>query len=333
MDLYPTDDQLEIIASAADYLARELPAERMPKQVGAAPPRGQWQGLADMGWFGLGLAEEDGGLGLSVVEEALVMREFGRCLAPPQVMATVLAAHLAAGAGQDALVQALISGEQRAGFAIPVGEDEAGPFNLLDADGADLFVVWTPNAGLLAERETFVDVQSVRCIDDSLEAGEAAALELTRITARDEGPAFQHRTRLLAAAMLTGGAEAVRDLSVEYAKVRQQFGKPIGAYQAISYRCVDMAVECEASAAVLQYAAVCVRDGSPEADLYTAAAKLTAGLAARNAAAASMQIHGGYGQAYEYLPHFYLKRAHIYQTLGGGRMGEAAPILAAPSTL
>jgi alkylation response protein AidB-like acyl-CoA dehydrogenase len=166
----------------------------------------------------------------------------------------------------------------------------------------------------------------------SLQVLAAATLDAGRIRARDDSPGFQHRARLLTAAMLTGGVEATRDLAAEYAKVRMQFGRVIGSYQAISHPCAQMAVGAEASVSILQYAAVCVRDGSEEAEMYTAAAKLVAGEAARKAAAAAMQVHGGYGQTYEYLPHFYLKRAHIYQTLGGAWRGEAAPVLDAKSS-
>src|SRR5688500_4591639 len=126
MDLYPTGDQQEIITSAQDYLAREMPADRMPKQTTTSASGREWRGLADMGWFGLGLSEEVGGLGLSVVEEALVLREFGRNLAPPATLATVLAGHLAAAGGDAALVEALITGARRAGFAIPAGSDANG---------------------------------------------------------------------------------------------------------------------------------------------------------------------------------------------------------------
>ena len=334
MDLHPTDDQLEIIASASDYLSRELPADRMPKQDGTSFPQVEWIGLAGMGWFGLGLSEEAGGLGLSVVEEALVLREFGRYLAPPSTLATVLAAHLASEAGQSDLTDQLVAGHIRAGFALPVGNDQTaldGGFELIDSDGADLFVIWTPEAGLLAPREAFADIAVVRCLDDSLQASTASALDLSRVIARDVTAGFQHRARLLSAAMLTGGAEAVLNVAAEYAKVRTQFGHPIAVFQAISHRCADMAVDCEASASILQYAAVCVRDASPEAELYSAAAKMVAGNAARTSAAGAMQIHGGYGQTYEYMPHFYLKRAHIYQLLGGG--GERAPIIDAAATL
>lgn len=335
MDLHPSDDQLEIITSAQDYLARELPADRMPKRTDTAATGKEWRGLADMGWFGLGLAEADGGLGLSVIEEALVLREFGRNLVPPQALATVLAAHLAAAAGDADLVAALTSGDKRAGFALPTGEAAdglSGPYRLLDADGADLFVIWTPAGGLLAHRDGFGNTQPLNSLDASLQVLGAEALDPAAIRARDPSAGFQHRARLLAAAMLTGGAEATRDLAAEYAKVRMQFGRVIGSYQAISHPCAEMAVDAEASVSILQYAAVCVRDGSEEAEMYTAAAKLVAGEAARKAGIAAMQVHGGYGQTYEYLPHFYLKRAHIYQALGGGWRGAAAPVLDASSS-
>jgi alkylation response protein AidB-like acyl-CoA dehydrogenase len=336
MDLYPTDDQLEIINSASEYLAREMPADRMPKRTTTAPAPGEWRGLADMGWFAMGLPEDAGGLGLSVVEEALVLREFGRNLAPPSCLATILAGHLAAAAGDGELVEALATGRLRAGFALPKGDDpkaQDGPYWLLDADGVDLFVVWTPTSGLLFDRDAFSEATPVRAFDDSVQVCGVDSLDVARVRARSDGADFQHRARLLAAAMLVGGAEATRDISAEYAKIRQQFGHPIAVFQAISHKCADMAVDCDAAFALLQYAAVCARDERPEAELYTASVKVVASHAARNAATASMQVFGGYGQTYEYMPHFYLKRAHIYQALGGGAHGESASILGAASTL
>jgi alkylation response protein AidB-like acyl-CoA dehydrogenase len=330
MDLYPTDEQSEIINAAAAYLARKLPADRMPKQNSTEP--GDWQELADMGWFGLGLPEEVGGLGLSVVEEALVLREFGRNLGPPAVLATLLAGHLAAAVGDAELVVALISGRRRAGFALRAGEgsgEDAG-FHLLDADGADLFVLWTPDFGLLAERSAFGETTETPGLDDSVQLLAAAALDPAGVLAKVDSENFQRRARVLTAAMLVGGAEATRDLSAEYAKVRQQFGHPIGVFQAIAFKCADMAVNCEASWAALQYAAVSVRDRLAEASMYSAAALMVAGEAALKAASQSMQLHGGYGQTYEYMPHFYLKRSHIYRALGGGPKGLSPIILDLP---
>jgi alkylation response protein AidB-like acyl-CoA dehydrogenase len=336
MDLHPTNDQLEVIRSTTDYLARELPADRLPRQTATVMTPRSWRGLAEMGWFGVGLTDAVGGLGLSVIEEALVLREFGRVLAPPSTLATVLAGHLAVAAGDGALVDALIRGERRAAFALPTIEDPsglAGPFRLLDAEGADLFVVWTPAAGLLVDRAAFGDLAATRSFDASLSVLSAGTMDIGQGRACDDSPEFQQRARLLVAAMLTGGLEATAHLAVEYAKLRQQFGRPIGAFQAVSHACVDMAVDAEAAGAILQYAAVCVRDGSDEAELYSAAAKLVAGRGACRAAAAAMQVFGGFGQTYESLPHFYLKRAHLYQALCGGLSGDCAAVIGFGSTV
>jgi alkylation response protein AidB-like acyl-CoA dehydrogenase len=336
LDLSPTSDQQEIITSAQEYLSREMPADRMPKQTSTRASDKEWRGLADMGWFSVGLPEDAGGLGLSIVEEALVMREFGRYLVPPAALATVLAGHLAVKAEDTALIEALTTGRRRAGFALPAGacaDDVGGSFRMLDSDGADFFVVWTPQAALLVESDAFSDITPLPGFDQTVQVLSAGRMDANKIKVRDESTAFQHRARLLTAAILTGGLEATRDLSAEYAKVRVQFGRPIGSYQAISHPCAQMAVDAEASASILLYAAVCVRGSDEQADVYTAAAKLLSAEAALKAAVASIQLHGGYGQTYEYMPHFYLKRAQLYGALGGGAAAACGPIIDAQSTL
>jgi alkylation response protein AidB-like acyl-CoA dehydrogenase len=146
-----------------------------------------------------------------------------------------------------------------------------------------------------------------------------------------ENPRFHARAGVLTAAILTGGAEAVRDLTADYAKIRHQFGKPIGSFQAIAHPCADMAVRCDAALACLYYAAVCVRDDLPDRDLYAASARSVAHHGAYLNAQASMQVHGGYGQTYEYMPHFYLKRAMMYGLVGGGVEADEAAIFNADS--
>jgi len=298
-------------------------------------PAEAWRDLAEMGWLGLGLSERAGGLGLSAIEEALVLREFGRVLAPPSALATVLALHLAR-PGDGDLTRGLMTGAVRAGFALPTGENPCSledGFLLVDAEGADLIVVWTPTAGWLFDRAAFRDLQVERAFDDSLLVLRSEWLDRGQPRAHDEGREFQQRARLLSAAMLVGGLEATRDLTAGYARLRQQFGRAIGAFQAVSHPCAEMAVDAEAAAAILQYAAVCLRDGSEEAEMYCAAAKVVAGRSAQRAAMAAMQIFGGYGQTYDSLPHFYLKRAHIYQALGGGLRAVARPVIGAATTL
>lgn len=335
MDLHPTRDQDEIREAAADYLSRELPADRSPKLTETALSPAQWRGLADMGWFAMGLPEDAGGLGMSVVEEALVLREFGRCLAPPQTLATMLAAHLALALGRSEEAAALASGARRVAIAIPSGAatrdgPSAGAYRLVDTGLADLAIGWSREGAFLAPLEAFKGRVVAPPLDASLETCTADGLDLARAAWRPAGDDdFAARANVLTAAVLTGGAEAIRDLSVEYAKVRHQYGHAIGSFQAVAHPCADMAVRAEAALSLLYYAAVCVRDGLPERDDYAASARSVAYNAAYLGATAGMQIHGGYGQTWDYLPHFYLKRAMILGLAGGGVEADEAAIFEA----
>ncbi|MBV9995873.1 MAG: acyl-CoA/acyl-ACP dehydrogenase [Caulobacteraceae bacterium] len=337
MDLHPTPEHDEIVESAAAYLASELPAARAPKLTEPSLTGGEWAGLAAMGWFSMGLPEADGGLGLGVVESALVAREFGRQLVPPQAVATMLAVQLAWRLGDRELTEALAAGAQRAALAAPVREaGPAGPsahgYRLVDTHRADVAIGWSHGGAFLAPMDAFASRVVAPSLDAALEVCVADGLD--RAQARwsaEPASSFLPQAQVLTAAVLVGGAEACRDLSAEYAKTRHQFSRPIGSFQAIAHPCADMAVACEAALSCLLYAAVCVRDGAPERDLYSASARSVAYHAAYGNAAASMQVHGGYGQTYEYLPHFYLKRAMIYGLVGGGVEADEAAVLQAAS--
>jgi alkylation response protein AidB-like acyl-CoA dehydrogenase len=335
MDLHPTPDQDEITDSAATYLLRELPAHRIPHLTDTALAPDQWKGLAHMGWFAMGLPEEAGGLGLSAVEEALVLRQFGRHLIPPQALGTMLAAHFAHMLGNADLTRALIEGQVRAAIAVPLNNTTGnlfdGEYRLVDTNSADLVIGWSEAGAFLAPTQAFGDRAVAASMDATIEMTTAESLELSQARwLANQDSDFLARATVLTAAMLTGGAEAVRDISTDYAKERQQFGQPIGRFQAIATECAQMAVRAEAALACLFYAAVCVRDGLPERDLYCDSARSIAFRANHLNATAAMQVHGGYGQTYEYLPHFYFKRATIYGLVGGGVEADEARILAAP---
>ncbi|MBV9510840.1 MAG: acyl-CoA/acyl-ACP dehydrogenase [Caulobacteraceae bacterium] len=334
MDLHPTLDHEEISRSAREYLAEQITPSRSPKPDSTALDPSQWNSLVNMGWFAMGLPEGDGGLGLSVVEEALVVREFGRQLVPPQALATMLAVHAALAVGDAGLAAGLAEGSRRAAFAVPmapsqVGAPWTGAYRLVDCERADLTLMWSQHAVALAPLDAFGGRQQAPALDASLEVQTADSFDPARAQWKVEPDAgFLDRARILTAAALTGGAEAVRDISAEYAKTRHQFGKPIGSFQAIAHPCADMAVRSEAALACLYYAAVCLRDGRPETGLYSAAARSVAFNAAYANATASMQLHGGYGQTYEYLPHFYVKRAMIYGLIGDGVETDEGSVLA-----
>jgi alkylation response protein AidB-like acyl-CoA dehydrogenase len=131
------------------------------------------------------------------------------------------------------------------------------------------------------------------------EPGQAAAI-LDRIATR---------ARAGLAAEMCGGAARVLDLSVEYAKVREQFGRPIGSFQAIQHKCATMLVEVESARSATYYAAWAVGDGAPDGPLAAAMAKAYASDAFRHVAAEGIQIHGGIGFTWEHDMHVYFKRA------------------------
>ncbi len=136
----------------------------------------------------------------------------------------------------------------------------------------------------------------------------------------------------LASAVLVGISQAVTDLSVEHAKNRVQFGRPIGVNQAIKHACVDMAVSTEAALQQTLFGAISLRSGRPDAEFQVLAAKVVAGRAAIDNAAHCIQVHGGMGYTDEHNAHLYLKRAHVLDHFFcGSREGLSALLAADPA--
>jgi alkylation response protein AidB-like acyl-CoA dehydrogenase len=130
------------------------------------------------------------------------------------------------------------------------------------------------------------------------------------------GPTLQ-RAAVGAAAEMLGAARRCMEMSVEYAKVRHQFGQPIGMFQAIKHACAEMLLEVENSHAATYYAAWALDAGSPDAALAVSAAKAYVGDAARKVCGSSIQVHGGIGFTWEYDLHLYVKRAKHLEPLYG----------------
>jgi alkylation response protein AidB-like acyl-CoA dehydrogenase len=118
-------------------------------------------------------------------------------------------------------------------------------------------------------------------------------------------------------AELCGTAQRVLEMSVEYAKTRQQFGRPIGAYQAVSHKCADMLVQVESAKSLTYYAAWAVDNDAEDAPLAASMAKAYASDAARNVAGIGIQVHGGIGFTWEHDMHLYFKRAKWGETMLG----------------
>lgn len=305
-DLNHSEDQRQILNAAAGLLAASFPVSRAPDE-----DRGRMAEIAAFGAFALGLDEEFGGTGFTLVEEMLVHVLFGRHNVSTRSLAAPLAARIAAETGQAETARAIASGETAVCAALPAGDR----LRLLDAEGAELAVVF---AGRSLE---LIDIAG---LDRELISGlgHGAALgEIPRTAGSRTGVSNSATLRdvadLLVAAQLLGIAEATRDLAVAYAGVRKQFGKPIGAFQAIKHHCANMAIAAETLSAQIDMAAIALRDGNEDAGFQVAAARLLAPRAALGNARLCIQVHGGIGFSAEADAHRHLKHAHVLRQLAG----------------
>jgi alkylation response protein AidB-like acyl-CoA dehydrogenase len=270
--------------------------------------------LAGWGWFGVGLPEADGGLGLGVAEETLLAFEAGRFLLPPLVLATTLAARLCGEADREVM----LAGETRAALALIVQGE------VLAFDGADAaFVVAFDGDNIRLALATGFEGAAIAGFDETVETRRGTLDAASTLAAKPAAHA-----RLLVAAMLAGMARAACDLAVEYAKIREQFGQPIGAFQAVKHICADMGLRAYAAEAQVKMAAAAAADAPGIAPREIAAACLTALRGAIANAEDAIQVHGGIGFTADCDAHVYLKRAHLLGALLGGLDGCRARVLA-----
>lgn len=339
MDLLPSDEQLEIITAASAFLAKELPigAIRIRRREPSPIDPAVWKRCAALGWFGLGLPEAHGGVGYGAAEEALLFREIGRHLAPGPLLATSLAVRVAARAGQDDLAAALLSGEAMAALALPRNADIAvgtgidTDVQLIDSAGAGYILLATPAGTALVAASDVERYEEVDCIDPGVRLATGSLHDATAVAfVGTEDEDIFSRGALLCSAMLAGMAEAVRDMAAEYAKVRVQFGKPIGVHQAIKHRCAEMALRAEAATSQVLFAALSLDAGRQDAPFQVAAAKVVAANAAVDNGADNIQLHGGIGYTFEYDANLFLKRAHVVAEQLGSVRAQLDRLMALP---
>jgi alkylation response protein AidB-like acyl-CoA dehydrogenase len=277
--------------------------------------RGRWGELAETGVFALRLAEADGGVGLGMAEAVLVFEELGRALVPGPLLASHLAAGLVDGAADGSTVVGLV--ERPAEVVLVEHLDALDVLLALGDDG-----VWRIDLdGLRAEpvARPLDPLTPLHRVED-LPRGESLA-------GADEAARWRREGAVLAAASLLGIAAATTELAVAYAREREQFGKPIGAFQAVKHLCADMLTRAELARGTV-YAAGVTLDGRGVDDPHrlVAAAKITAGEAARANGKACIQVHGGMGFTWEVDAHLYLKRALLLDTVFGSVADHAEAV-------
>lgn len=328
--MLPDAAQQQLLDASLAALRDMLPLERLRQPEGAGIEKRRWRDLAALGWLGLGLPEAVGGAGCGVVDEALLQLEFGRFLVSPACMASALGARLALAAGDAALARAIVAGECRIGLArgaVATGGIVDGPLLLAAADEATLLLCWGEGGAVLLEATSLAALPPPVALDATVPLARAQASAVTALL-HDAGKAIGGQAELLLAAQLAGMAQEAAALAVQHARTREQFGKPIGAFQAVAHHCANMAMRARAARAQVLAAATALRDAGADAPSQLAAAALLAGEAATGNAALAIRVHGAMGYTAEAPLHHLLKRAHLLLAFSAGRAAHRAALLA-----
>lgn len=298
MDFRLTQDQIDLRDAVRDYLAGEHgPAVLRRLDVEGGRDAALWQGLIGMGLGGLLVAEAHGGLGLGLVEAALVAVELGRAnVSEPIADTALVAAPLLPAAHQAAIA----AGTLKVALAHPVN-----PW-IADLAGADLVLAGGTTVARPASPTPLDSVDPLRRLYAPLPA-----------VADDD--ALLERAALITAAQLIGAAEQMLTLATEYAKTREQFGQPIGGFQAIKHHLATVAVKLEFARPLLWRAAWALEQGHARAALHVSHAKVAATDTAVLAAETAIQVHGAMGYTYEVDLHFWMKRGWALAGAWGDR--------------
>ncbi|MBT8214086.1 MAG: acyl-CoA/acyl-ACP dehydrogenase [Acidimicrobiia bacterium] len=317
---------------------------------------GLWQEMAEMGWQAMAIPEEYGGAGFSWLELNIINEELGRCLVPtPFFSSVVLGATAVLEGGTEDQKQGLLEkvsmGQHRLALAHiePSGDwTEAGiettarPSGsgwvldgtksfVVDGHTADtlivaartdagisLFLVPGDAPGVSRQRLETMDMTRKQALIE-LDAVEVPADGL--LGADGAGWDIIDRVMQFAAVALAceqvGGAQKCMEMSVEYAKVRVQFGRPIGSFQAIKHKCADMLLAVESGKSAAYYASWAAAEDNDELPVVSALAKSYCSDAYFDVAAETIQVHGGIGFTWEHDAHLYFKRAKTSQLMLG----------------
>lgn len=295
MDRYhPSRDQVAVADSLRESLAFILPLSRLRETHEESSSR--WNALSELGVFGVSLSEDRGGSGLGLADEALIVIELGRRVVTPSVLATIGAAPMRRTSGRVA------AGYRRGNRVVFVDDSGADQLLVRGTSGAQLLEL--PKVSRLVDQTLW----SCRLLEV---VGPVECLAET-------DPAQALRLRLLDAAALAGLAQTALTMAVEYAGMREQFGRPIGSFQAIKHHCTNMALASRLASDQVSFAAIALDDRRDDAILQVESALYIAGRAAIDNASTNIQVHGGMGFSEEADPHRLLKRSRLLVEIAGG---------------
>jgi alkylation response protein AidB-like acyl-CoA dehydrogenase len=351
-----TEEQEDLRRTVRDFLDDKSPPAEVRRSMATAEgfDRQVWEQMASqLGLQALTVPERWEGIGLDYVELAIVLEEMGRSLlCAPYFATVVLAANALLQSGDEQAcadyLPGIASGERIATLALTEDEgrwDEVGvaleaqrsggewrlsghKAYVLDGHVADLVLVAARTPGGLSLLAVDGDAEGLTrtALPTLDQTRRLARLEFSSVPGRllgaegGAGPALSRTLDLAAiglAAEQVGGTQRCLDMSVAYAKVRYQFGRPIGSFQAIKHKCADMLLQLESARSTAQYAAWAAAEDSEEVPVVASLAKAVCSDAYFFAAGENIQIHGGIGFTWEHDAHLYFKRAKSSELLFG----------------
>jgi len=358
MDFELNETQKLFKDSARELFAQECPPAVVREMIESGHSYSEeiWQKLVDQGWTGLMFDEQDGGMGLGMVEMAVAFEEMGRALVPGAFLSTVALA--------GPVIQKACSPAYRAKRLGDIAEGKAKATVALLEEGASwdidfvrLDATATDGGIKLNGKKLFVPDASVAdyiivaarlgadivlCFVDRNAAGVTVnsmpSIDATRqlyevefnnvLVAADDAMgnsptariALEHAldvATLAVSAEMVGGMQWIMDTSVEYAKTRKQFGKPIGQFQAVQHHCANMLLMTESARSAVYYAAWLMGNDPEQAPLAVSMAKAYASDSYREVGNLGIQVHGGIGFTWDEPLHFYYKRAKASELMFG----------------
>ncbi|EID10681.1 acyl-CoA dehydrogenase family protein [Mycolicibacterium phlei] len=300
---------------------RSIAGDLLVKRTRGAQTGGDasWPALVDAGWVGLEVPEELGGAGATFAETAVICEEIGRAAAATSYLGSAVLTVATLNAlepsdTRDRLLAEVACGQTRLAVAL-----ESLDF-VPDADGADAILFVVNGAVAVAELET----RPTPVVDETR--------SLATVSSRADGPPtvlrfagdpdtavrrLHDRAAVAIACDSLGLSQAMLDATVAYTKVRHQFGRAIGSFQAVKHACADMLVSIAVSRQLVRDAVTAIAEDSSEAGVAAAMAKSHTCAAAVDIAGKAMQLHGGIGYTWESGIHVYLKRATLNRSLFG----------------
>lgn len=313
MDFTFSEDQRLFQESVRDFLVKEVTPERIRRGWESETGRedGLWMQLAELGLTGMTVPEEYGGLGMSELDFVLLVQECGYVALPEPLVLTVLVAVPLLQELGDELAPTWLPRIAAGEAKVVVGLEQ----NLLveDAHVADLLLLERDGALYALTREQ-VSLRHNESVDPSrklfaVEIDAGAEPVATAGRAAELVASALDRGALGCAAQALGLAQRMIDLSVHYTSERQQFGKPIGSFQAVKHHMADVAVRLEYAKAPVHRAAYALANAEATAARAVSHAKLVACEAANLAAKHSIQVHGAMGYTWEVDLHIFMKKA------------------------